>query len=631
MRKFALPTFINWSVRAQLLFLAILLTLPSLGIIIYTGVNDRRDAYNNAAIESQKLADNIATEQQNMVDAAHQLGSVIAELPEVKSGNAAKLQPVLAKIIKINTQYRNIAIFDRFGNSLVSALPSDRHVSIADRRHFRNAAATHRFSSGEYVIGRYTDKPTIVMGYPLINEQGEFYGLIALGFDLERFERLLERSQLPPGTNYIITDHKGTIVTRGHDPSQFVGRQIKPGQLEQMQAGPDKHTFVFTRVDGSERITTYRKLYLSGEREPYMYVRAGLPLKATMAKSNREMLSNLSILFAFVVIAFALAVLIGKYSILDRIRKLQIASKRFAAGELRSKVSASVIGGELGELGLAFDDMASTLDQRISELLKAQEELAQKKRQLEDLNLSLEGRIESAIMDLRQKDQMLIQQGRQAAMGEMLNNIAHQWRQPLNNIGLIVQNLQVSYDSGELADGEMDTAITDAMNVIMYMSNTIDDFRNFFRHDKEKSTFIVNKVLARSLKFVVEALRSSGIRVEVTSEENVTTFGYQNEYSQVLLNIINNAKDVLLERNVDDPLISIRVFRENDHSVVTMRDNGGGIDADILPRIFDPYFTTKDKGTGIGLYMSKVIIEQNMGGTLTACNVDGGAEFRIEV
>lgn len=265
-----------------------------------------------------------------------------------------------------------------------------------------------------------------------------------------------------------------------------------------------------------------------------------------------------------------------------------------------------------------------------------EEEVAEREATQEDLELlnqSLEKRIEETVADLRRKDQALIQQSRLAAMGEMLNNIAHQWRQPLNIIGLIIQNLQLSYDSGTLTAKEMDSEVHKGMEVIMHMSHTIDDFRNFFRDDKQKGGFFLNKVLDRTLAFVSAALENSNITVQIEAEADVTAVGYQNEYAQVLLNILSNSRETSIERNVRNPLIVIRIIREDGRSVMTIRDNCGGIPEDALPKIFDPYFTTRgpDKGSGIGLYMSKVIIEQNMGGHLTARNVDGGAEFRIEV
>jgi len=215
----------------------------------------------------------------------------------------------------------------------------------------------------------------------------------------------------------------------------------------------------------------------------------------------------------------------------------------------------------------------------------------------------------------------------------MINNIAHQWRQPLNNIGLIVQNLQSQYEAGEMNSDQMSANVQSAMDVIAYMSRTIDDFRNFFRQDKERHAFVVNLMVSRSLDFLLPTLKSNGINVECREEPEIIAEGYPSEYMQVLLNILNNAKDVLLERKVPNPQINIAIFRQKQRAVVTIRDNAGGIPDTVLPKIFDPYFTTKEqgKGTGIGLYMSKTIIEKNIDGSLTARNVDGGVEFRIEI
>jgi nitrogen fixation/metabolism regulation signal transduction histidine kinase len=303
------------------------------------------------------------------------------------------------------------------------------------------------------------------------------------------------------------------------------------------------------------------------------------------------------------------------------------ATFNFMTRELRKKIT------EQQRVEEELHVQAALLEQEVAERQIAQEELAVKQQQLEILNQSLEERITGTIAEIRQKDQMLIHQSRLAAMGEMISNIAHQWRQPLNNVGLIIQNIQAAYDAGELTSDSMAKEVDDAMNVIFFMSHTIDDFRNFFQQDRVKCTFSVNRAVTRAIEFMMPGLRDIGVAVELEEEQTFDALGYANEYAQVLLNIINNAKDVFQERKPPEPRISIRVFCENSRSVVTVCDNGGGIETVILPKIFDPYFTTKDKaqGTGIGLYMSKVIIEQHMGGKLTARNVDEGAEFRVEL
>ncbi|MDR3581596.1 MAG: PAS domain S-box protein [Oryzomonas sp.] len=234
---------------------------------------------------------------------------------------------------------------------------------------------------------------------------------------------------------------------------------------------------------------------------------------------------------------------------------------------------------------------------------------------------------------LREKERMLIQQSRQAAMGEMIGNIAHQWRQPLNVLGLQIQQLQVFYDLGLFNKEFLDNNVTGSMEIIQHMSKTIDDFRNYFKPDKEKTEFNVHESIKSSLSLLEGSLRNPLIDVEVIADDDPAIYGFPNEFAQVILNIVNNARDVFIERNVRQPKVNIKICSEGRCVVVTVADNAGGIPEDIINKVFDPYFTTKgpQQGTGIGLFMSKVIIEKNMGGRLNVRNTDNGAEFRIEL
>ncbi len=238
-----------------------------------------------------------------------------------------------------------------------------------------------------------------------------------------------------------------------------------------------------------------------------------------------------------------------------------------------------------------------------------------------------------AVEALRQKDQLLMQQSRQAAMGEMIGNIAHQWRQPLNTLGLLTQELSLAYEMGEFSKEHLDASVKSIMQIIFHMSQTIDDFRNFFKPDKEKIQFRVNQVVKKTVSLIEGSFHEHRIGIDVIAEDDLLINGHPNEYSQVLLNILLNARDAFQIHQVATPRVVVRLFSEHDRVVVTVTDNAGGIAENIIDRIFDPYFTTKppDKGTGIGLFMSKTIIEKNMHGTLKARNSGTGAEFRIEV
>jgi PAS domain S-box-containing protein len=267
----------------------------------------------------------------------------------------------------------------------------------------------------------------------------------------------------------------------------------------------------------------------------------------------------------------------------------------------------------------------------VTERKRVEEQLREKTAQLEELNRTLAERVREEVDKNREKDHLLILQSRQAAMGEMIGNIAHQWRQPLTAISLLVQDLGECYVYGDFTKEYLDTNIRNALNVIQHMSHTIDDFRNFFKQEKEKQAFSVGEVVARSLSFIESSLRFNNIAVEIEIDDDLLAFGFPNEFSQVLINIIGNAKEAFRERGTSDPLIRIQGCREGKKTVVTIADNAGGIPEEIIDRIFEPYFTSRkqENGTGLGLYMSKTIIEKNMDGKLTVSNVDGGACFRI--
>ena len=278
------------------------------------------------------------------------------------------------------------------------------------------------------------------------------------------------------------------------------------------------------------------------------------------------------------------------------------------------------------ELRTLNEELESRVAARTSELASLNSELLK-------MNETLEKRVEEEVSKNRAKDIMLVRQNRQAVLGEILDHIAHQWKQPLNSISLIIQGLELIACDGELTNEHIEETASKIMALLNHMAQTIDVFRDFYRPEKEKTAFRLKDSIDMAVGFIAPALRLHAIAVELDVDPALVALGYPKEYGQVLLNLLSNARNALAERKIEAPRLKLKAFAEGGKAVVTITDNAGGIPDMDLDRIFEPYFTTRKAagGTGVGLYMSKNIIEKSMGGTLSAANVDGGAQFRIEI
>ena len=305
---------------------------------------------------------------------------------------------------------------------------------------------------------------------------------------------------------------------------------------------------------------------------------------------------------------------------------------------LASIIGISIRNCELiGALETANEELEQRVSKRTADLEQSRAKMALQHEELERTYFDLEEETAQRVLaleELREKERMLLQQSRLAALGEMISNIAHQWRQPLNELGLIVQELPVMYDRGNFDRDYLRGSVAKFMKVLSHLSKTIDDFRNFFRPDKEKVHFKVHEVVEHALTLIEESFRQLQIAIRVDCRDDPVIVGHPNEFSQVMLNLLFNARDAFLAGGQKAPReIAISMWRSGERAVVTIADNAGGIPVEILDKIFDPYFTTRgpEQGTGIGLYMSKIIIEKNIPGRLSVRNTGHGAEFRIEV
>jgi len=235
--------------------------------------------------------------------------------------------------------------------------------------------------------------------------------------------------------------------------------------------------------------------------------------------------------------------------------------------------------------------------------------------------------------ELQSQEEIMISQSRHAAMGEMIGMIAHQWRQPITVIAMGANNTLLDIELDNLSAESCKKQAQRILKQTEYLSKTIDDFRNFFRPDKEKEVIKVEDVMSEAEKIIGKSLENNGVKLTITNRKGYTVETYSRELLQVFINLLKNAKEALVEHREKDRHIDVIISDNGDSVITTVCDNGGGIDVSIIDRIFDPYFSTKDEksGTGLGLYMSKTIVEKHLHGTIEVSNTKEGACFKIAI
>ena len=273
-------------------------------------------------------------------------------------------------------------------------------------------------------------------------------------------------------------------------------------------------------------------------------------------------------------------------------------------------------------------------ERELEELNRGLEErVRQQTLELQELNRSLEERIHREVAKNEEKQKMLMWQSRFASQGQMIANIAHQWRQPLTELGISLYSLKGALKQGK-SDREIDDLYHQSREILRSMSRTIDDFTDFFKPNRCTTEFTVTESLDDALALIRNALERERISVEVGGERELKLSGIPNELTQVFLNLFQNAREAFVQRDIPEiRRIRVHISRGEDEAVISVEDNAGGIPEEVLERIFEPYFTTKhsSRGTGLGLFMSRMIVQKSFKGSMEALNSLKGTLFVIRI
>ncbi len=253
-----------------------------------------------------------------------------------------------------------------------------------------------------------------------------------------------------------------------------------------------------------------------------------------------------------------------------------------------------------------------------------------KSEQLYKLANELDQKVDEEVKKNQKKDTMIQHQEKMAGLGDMISNIAHQWRQPITRVSLIVQNLKLLKKQNMLKDKQFYDSLAIAQDQIEFISNTIDDFREFYKSNQKKEKFSIAESFKKILKIVEPMIKNSNIQIEINDKDSIKIYGNQNLFMQAILTIISNAKDALVQNKPKNPKISINIYKKDDKIMIDIKNNGKGIEKNIVKNIFEPYFSTKgDKGTGTGLYLCKNIIYDSFAGKVVLENALNSATFKI--
>ena len=707
--------FFSLPLRIHLLLLVILLTLPAAGVITYSGLSQRKAARHEATQQVLKLAYTIASEQKDLVTASEQLLSTLTLIPDIRNRNVAATNAILADLLAKNPHYANIFVADMSGALWSSAVPHTHAVSHAGYRYLTDAIATGRFSSGEYATGKITRKKVLHFGYPLRDPSGRITGVAAVALDLEYCWHLLGKAGLPPKTSLTLVDHNGTIVSRSLN-NQFVGSPDKASLFRIMNEGPREGAFQAVGLDGTTRLFAYNKLHLHGEQTPYLYIRAGIPEQAIVAQANSALLQNLLVLAPFPLLGLCIIWLIGKKAIVDRVATLQGAVQRLAGGDLEVRVSNLVTGGELGSLGLAFDDMAESLARRDKELRESQQENAFLTGLLEHSSQPFaiaypDGRIgrfnpaflallgygseelrtldwigeltpsdwrareQEKLLELEHSDQPVRYEkeylrkdgsrvpvellthvvrepdGRPAFYYAFITDITerrHAQREmlktdKLESLGVLAGGIAHDFNNiltailGNISLAQMyvndpdalSKRLEDAENAAVRAKGLTRQLLTFARGGEPVKKFVqIRKLLEEAVGF---ATVGSKVTYEVLLKGDFWVEADEGQLSQAFHNLVLNAVQAMPEGGA----LVIRADRVRTGPdrkpilTITVTDTGIGIPEYDLPRIFDPYFTTKQQGNGLGLATCHSIITRH-GGTISVTSAPGqGSTFLV--
>jgi signal transduction histidine kinase/ActR/RegA family two-component response regulator len=597
------------SFRLMVPVLVTVAVLPSLLALLYSGFEAQNEVKRDAEQDILRLAIRMAVIQERITASTQVMLSSLTLVPSVNQLDLPACNDLFKKIVRLNPIYTNILMADRNGDVIASAIPFEP-INLADRKHFKDAYLSKKFSTGEYIVSRSSFKPAFPFSYPLLDEKGQIKAILIAAIELEQYKEYFSGETLPDGSFFGIADHDGRRLFRIPKSGDVfdLGKPISPLVWDIVKTGVNDGVMHKEGSDKIRRIIAYSKLHLGTETPAYMSMFVGVPEKILINNASAAMFKNAVFAGGSWLLALLLFWLIGRNLFFEKIKRLTDCASQFGSGNLNMLTGVDHKAGELGQVAEAFDQMAVKLRQADIERDKLQ--------------------------------QQLIQAQKLEAIGTLAGGIAHDFN---NILGAMIGFTELARESSP--DG---SAIAKDLDKVL--------------ESGERAAGLVKQILAYSRQTVIEhaplepaliireaaGLLHSTLPATIAIQADIHSdtpriVADPTQFHQIIMNLCTNAFHAMeqtggiLEISLTERTCQPREVQDHPASVagrfvvLRVRDTGPGINPEILNRIYDPYFTTKEvgKGTGMGLAIVQAIVHD--AGGFIRCESEAGQGTTFEV
>ena len=619
------------SLRVRLILLVLLAVLPALGLIVYSAIEQRRLGTEAAKLEAIRLVRVASSMNERMLEGARQLLITLSQLDVLRSGESAKCTVLFSNLMRLQPVYANIGAINLDGSLIASGVPAGEPVNLADRTYFQDATNRLDVSVGAYQVGRITRKSTVNIGYPVFDRSNRLAGVVYAALDLNWLRNVVTNTDLPPNVSLTVSDSKRITLFRQPDPeNKFTGRSLDEFYPRRSFVDRPLSEYLQERTSAEARLSrdgTWR-LYASGPIEHHITntndrpprISVGVPLAVAYADANRMLRRNLAFLGMVMLMALGAAWYAGDAFVLRRVRSLVDATQKLKAGNLAARTGVTEGAGELHYLSRAFDDMAESLQQRIAERERAEEQLRIANAELKSFNEELERRVTLRTAELKRSNEELEQFAYVAS---------HDLQEPLRMVTNYMQLLDQRY--GAQLDKNAHEFMAFAMDGAMRMRQLIQDLLAYSRVGSRAKPFErieAREIVDRAMLNLKVAIEETGAAIKC--DELPVLDGDPVQLTQLFQNLLSNA---IKFRKLDQaPQIRILakpaaapesaaaeapIHQRRKWIEISITDNGIGIPPENFERIFVIFqrLHARDKypGTGIGLSICKKIVERHGG------------------